>query len=137
MPQVQEAHVLTCHEHELTTPCPLCERGAWPLRDLRALADFAGRPADDGIPPELPRQRLSEAIRSLGRRWAEIERAKATVLRPLYATKNDMVREARRGPVDVGRLEKAAIAASRGETRSDDPVVHAYLQAIIRDDVAW
>jgi hypothetical protein len=128
-----------CEEHSLTMPCALCERGAWPLRDLRALADFAGKPVDGpgGVPPELPSQRLSVAIRRLGRRWAEIERAKATVLRPLYATKNDMVREARKGPIDVGRLERAVGLAVRGETRSDDPVVNAYLQAIIEDDVAW
>jgi len=104
------------------------------------VADFAGVPIggwEEGVVPELPAWRLSEAIRELGRAWVEIEVVKATVLRPVYTAKNAIVRRARTGPIDVGRLERAAILVAKGETRSDDQVVNAYIQAIIQDSVTW
>lgn len=129
---------LRCVEHGVLEPCPLCALGAWPLRDLNAVADFAGRPVDDtGLAPETRRVRLSQVVRSIGRRWAEIERVKLTALKPLYATKNALVREARIGAIDIGRLERAAAAVARGATSDPDPVVDAYLQAIVRDQVDW
>jgi hypothetical protein len=120
-------------------PCPLCALDAWPLRDLEALADFAGRPVggDGTLPPEQRFIRLSEVVRSIGRRWTEIERVKITALKPLYVVKNALVREARIGAIDVGRLERAAAAAARGLQSDGDPLVDAYLQAILRDEVVW
>lgn len=127
-----------CAEHGITDPCPLCAYGAWPLRDLNAVADFAGKAVvDGGVPPEHKRIRLSEVVRSIGRRWTEIERVKLTALKPLYATKNALVREAKLGVIDIGRLEKAAIAVARGESGSKDPVVDAYMQAIVDDNLTW
>lgn len=127
-----------CDDHGVLEPCPLCAQGAWPLRDLNAVADFAGKAVDvGGLPPEARRIRLSEVVRSIGRRWVEIERVKLTALKPLYVTKNALVREARIGAIDVGRLEQAAAAAARGEESAHDPVVHAYLRAIIEDQSPW
>ena len=55
-----------CREHGVTLPCPLCAQGAWPLRDLNAVADFAGNPVDrpDGLVPGRRYVRLSEVVRS-------------------------------------------------------------------------
>lgn len=128
-----------CADHGVLEPCPFCAQGAWPLRDLNAVADFAGKAVDrpDGLVPEMRYIRLSEVVRSVGRRWAELERVKQTALRPIYATKNALVREARIGAIDVGRLEKAAAAVARGEDSSGDPMVHSYMRAIIEDESAW
>ena len=56
-----------CREHGVTKPCPLCAQGAWPLRDLNAVADFAGNPVDrpDGLVPGRRYVRLSEVVRSI------------------------------------------------------------------------
>lgn len=128
-----------CTSHNVLEPCPLCALGAWPLRDLNAVADFAGVPVDrpNGIAPEWKTVRLSQVVRSIGRRWTELERVKLTALRPLYTTKNALVREAKIGAIDIGRLEKAAIAMARGLEEDPDPVVHAYLRAIIEDESSW
>lgn len=127
-----------CKEHGVLEPCPLCALGAWPLRDLNAVVDFAGKAVHDGgVPPEVRSIRLSQVVRSIGRRWMEIERVKLTALKPLYVTKNALVREAKIGAIDIGRLEKAAAAVARGESGSKDPVVDAYIQAIIDDDSPW
>lgn len=127
-----------CVSHGVLEPCPLCAVGAWPLRDLNAVVDFAGKPyVEGGVAPEVKSIRLSQVIRSIGRRWMEIERVKLTALKPLYTTKNALVREARIGAIDIGRLEKAAAAVARGESGSKDPVVDAYMQAIIDDDSPW
>jgi hypothetical protein len=108
------------------------------MRDLKAVADFAGVPLDGfGPPPEMPSRRLSEAIRELGRRMVEVERVKATVLQPLYDTRNALTKIARAGPVDVRKLEKAVMSIARGFPPGDDPVVLAYIEAITRDEVAW
>ena len=128
-----------CREHEVTQPCPLCARGAWPLRDLNAVADFAGNPVDrpDGLVPGRRYVRLSEVVRSIGRRWAELERVKLTALAPIYATKNALVREARIGAIDVGRLEKAARQVAKGLESDPDPVVEHYMRAIIDEESPW
>lgn len=128
-----------CREHGVTQPCPLCARGAWPLRDLNAVADFAGNPVDrpDGLVPGRRYVRLSEVVRHIGRRWAELERVKLTVLAPIYATKNALVREARIGAIDVGRLEKAARQVAKGLESDPDPVVEHYMRAIIDEESAW
>lgn len=126
-----------CEDHKVLEPCPLCALAAWPLRDLNAVADFAGKFVGYAPPPELKTIRLSAVIRSIGRRWTEIERVKLTALKPLYATKNALVREAKIGAIDVGRLERAAAAVARGETESDDPVVHTYVRAIIDEESDW
>lgn len=129
---------MRCAEHGVLEPCPLCALNAWPLRDLNALADFAGKALDDtGLAPEQRRVRLSQVVRSIGRRWTEIERVKLTALKPLYVTKNALVREARIGAIDIGRLEKAANAVARGCTADNDPVVDAYVRAIVQDEVDW
>ena len=129
---------MRCVEHNVLEPCPLCALNAWPLRDLNALADFAGKPVDTtGLAPETRRVRLSQAVRSIGRRWTEIERVKLTALKPLYVTKNALVREARIGAIDIGRLEKAALAVAKGCTADNDPVVDMYVRAIIQDEVDW
>jgi hypothetical protein len=131
--------VTRCFHHNVVEPCDLCRRGLWSLRDLHAVADFAGRPVDrpDGLVPELKYIRLSAVIRSIGRRWSEIERVKQTILRPIYATKNALVRESKIGAIDVGRLEKAAGAVARGETTSPDRVVASYMECILKDEVPW
>ena len=56
-----------CREHGVTQPCPLCAQGAWPLRDLNAVADFAGNPVDrpDGLVPGRRYVRLSEVVRHM------------------------------------------------------------------------
>lgn len=129
---------MRCREHNVLEPCPLCALNAWPLRDLNALADFAGKPVDaTGLAPETRRVRLSQVVRSIGRRWTEIERVKLTALKPLYVTKNALVREARIGAIDIGRLEKAALAVAKGCTADNDPVVDMYVRAIIQDEVDW
>lgn len=130
---------MRCAEHGVLQPCPLCALGAWPLRDLRAVADFAGRPigGEGTLPPERRTVRLSQVIRSIGRRWTELERVKLTALKPLYTVKNGLVREARIGAIDVGRLEKAALAVAKGATADKDPIVDRYVQAIIQEEVDW
>jgi len=128
-----------CEQHGMSLPCPLCQFGAWPLRDLRAVADFAGKPVDrpDGLVPEHQYIRLSQVVRSIGRRWVELEAIKVTVLRPIWATKNALVREARIGAIDIGKLEKAAGLIARGQTADPDPVINCYLQAILEDESEW
>ncbi|UXX42050.1 hypothetical protein [Pseudomonas phage phiH2] len=128
-----------CTEHNLSEPCPLCHFGAWPLRDLNAVADFAGNPVDrpDGLVPGVRYVKLSDVIRSIGRRWQELEVVKLTALRPIYATKNALVREARIGAIDVGRLEKAARALANGRTSDSDPIVSHYMQTILEDESSW
>lgn len=128
-----------CREHGVTLPCPLCAQGAWPLRDLNAVADFAGNPVDrpDGLVPGRRYVRLSEVVRSIGRRWTELERVKLTALAPIYATKNALVREARIGAIDVGRLEKAARQVAKGLESDPDPVVEHYMRAIIDKESPW
>lgn len=130
---------MSCLEHGMSEPCPLCERGAWPLRDLRAVADFAGKPvAGPGSwPPEVRTVRLSDVIRSIGRRWQELEEVKLTVLRPIYTTKNALVREARIGAIDVGRLERAARLLAQGKRGDTDHVVDHYIQTILEDESTW
>lgn len=128
-----------CREHGVTQPCPLCAQEAWPLRDLNAVADFAGNPVDrpDGLVPGRRYVRLSEVVRSIGRRWTELERVKLTVLAPIYATKNALVREARIGAIDVGRLEKAARQVAKGLESDPDPIVEHYMRAIIDEESPW
>ena len=130
---------MRCAQHGVLEPCPLCALGAWPLRDLNALADFAGKPVggEGTLPPEQRTVRLSQVVRSIGRRWTEIERVKLTALKPLYVTKNALVREARIGAIDVGRLERAALAVAKGATADPDPIVDAYVRAIVQDEVEW
>lgn len=130
---------MRCEDHGVLLPCPLCALEAWPTRDLNAVADFAGRPVggEGTLPPEQRSVRLSQVVRSIGRRWTELERVKLTALKPLYATKNALVREARIGAIDIGRLEKAALAVAKGATADKDPVVDAYVRAIIQDEVEW
>lgn len=128
-----------CREHGVTQPCPLCAHDAWPLRDLNAVADFAGNPVDrpDGLVPGRRYIRLSEVVRSIGRRWTELEQVKLTTLAPIYATKNALVREARIGAIDVGRLEKAARRVAKGLESDSDPVVEHYMRAIIDEESTW
>lgn len=128
-----------CREHDMAEPCPLCEAGAWPLRDLNAVADFAGKPVDrpDGLVPGVKYVRLSEVVRSIGRRWQELERVKLTALRPIYATKNALVREAKIGAIDVGRLERAARALANGQTADPDPIVDHYMRTIMEEESSW
>lgn len=128
-----------CREHDMTEPCPLCEAGAWPLRDLNAVADFAGKPVDrpDGVVPGVKYVRLSAVVRSIGRRWRELEEVKLTALRPIYATKNALVREAKIGAIDVGRLERAARALANGHTSDPDMIVDHYMRTILEDDSEW
>lgn len=128
-----------CESHQVTLPCALCNLGAWPLRDLGAVADFAGKPVDSptGLVPEIRYTRLSLVVRSIGRRWAELERVKLTALAPIYATKNALVREARIGAIDIGRLEKAARQVAKGAQTDPDPVVLHYMQTIVNDDAEW
>ena len=128
-----------CRGHGVTLPCPLCAQGAWPLRDLNAVADFAGKPVDrpDGLVPGVKYVRLSEVVRSIGRRWQELERVKLTALRPIYATKNALVREAKIGAIDVGRLERAARALANGQTADPDPVVDHYMRTIMEEESSW
>lgn len=128
-----------CASHGMSLPCPLCGLGAWPLRDLNAVADFAGNPVDrpEGLVPERQYVRLSDVVRSIGRRWTELEVVKRTALRPIYATKNALVREAKIGAIDIGRLEKAAIAAAKGAESDPDRLVHHYLRAILEDQSEW
>ncbi len=128
-----------CVDHRIRLPCPLCNQNAWPLRDLNAVADFAGNPVDrpDGLVPGRRYIRLSDVVRGIGRRWAELEQVKLTALAPIYATKNALVREARIGAIDVGRLEKAARAVAKGQTSDPDPIVSHYIQAIIEDESSW
>lgn len=128
-----------CEQHGMSLPCPLCQFGAWPLRDLQAVADFAGKPVDrpDGLVPERRYIRLSEVVRSIGRRWVELETVKLTTLRPIYSTKNALVRESRIGAIDIGKLEKAAGAVARGVTADKDPLVDCYIQAILEDESEW
>lgn len=125
---------MKCEDHNVSLPCPLCEAAAWPLRDLNAVADFAGQTMAERPIPSI---RLSDVVRSIGRRWTEIERVKLTALKPLYTTKNALVREARIGAIDIGKLEKAANAVARGATADRDPTVNAYISAILEDDVPW
>lgn len=125
-----------CRDHGVMRPCPLCQLAAWPLRDLRAIADFAGQPIAQVIAPG-PTIRLSQVVKSIGTRWVEIERVKLEALKPLYTTKNALVREARIGAIDIGRLEKAALAVAKGATADKDRVVDAYIRAIIQDEVEW
>ncbi|UTC28005.1 hypothetical protein [Stenotrophomonas phage A1432] len=131
-----EPDVTRCLDHNVTRPCPLCKAAAWPLRDLRAIADFAGKPWGETVQPG-PSIRLSKVVQSIGLRWVEIERVKLEALKPLYTTKNALVREARIGAIDIGRLEKAALAIAKGATASEDPVVDAYIRAIIQEDAGW
>lgn len=128
-----------CADHGVLEPCPFCAQGAWPLRDLNAVADFAGNPVDrpDGLVPGRRYVRLSEVVRSIGRRWTELERVKLTALAPIYATKNALVREARIGAIDVGRLEKAARQVAKGLESDPDPVVEHYMRAIIDEESPW
>ncbi|UYA99051.1 hypothetical protein P9A54_gp66 [Xanthomonas phage vB_Xar_IVIA-DoCa10] len=129
---------MKCEDHRHELPCPLCALAAWPLRDLNAIADFAGKAVDDtGLVPGERTIRLSQVVQSIGRRWTELERVKLTALRPIYTTKNALVREARIGAIDVGRLEKAALAVAKGATADADPVVDAYVRAIIQEEVDW
>lgn len=129
---------MKCDDHQHSLPCPLCALAAWPLRDLAAVADFAGKAVDDtGIVPGERTVRLSQVVRSIGRRWTELLRVQLTALKPLYATKNALVREARIGAIDVGRLEKAALAVAKGATADPDPVVDAYVRAIVQEEVDW
>ena len=128
-----------CADHGVLEPCPFCAQGAWPLRDLNAVADFAGKAVDrpDGLVPEMRYIRLSEVVRSVGRRWAELERVKLTALAPIYTTKNALVREARIGAIDVGRLEKAARQVAKGLESDPDSVVEHYMRAIIDEESLW
>ncbi|URA07037.1 hypothetical protein P9A47_gp69 [Xanthomonas phage Elanor] len=89
------------------------------------------------MPPEWRTVRLSQVVRSIGRRWTELERVKLTTLKPLYTTKNALVREARIGAIDIGRLEKASLAIAKGATADNDPVVDAYMRAIMQNEVDW
>ena len=102
-------------------------------------ADFAGNPVDrpDGLVPGRHYVRLSEVVRSIGRRWTELERVKLTALAPIYTTKNALVREARIGAIDVGRLEKAARQVAKGMESDPDPVVEHYMRAIIDEESPW
>lgn len=125
---------MKCEDHNVSLPCPLCAAAAWPLRDLNAVADFAGQTMAERPIPSI---RLSDVVRSIGRRWTEIERVKLTALKPLYTTKNALVREARIGAIDIGKLEKAAHAVARGATADRDPAVNAYILAILEDEVPW
>ena len=106
-----------CHDHGMSLPCPLCFHNAWPLRDLQAVADFAGKPVGggDGYVPNLPMIAVEDIIRIIGSRWVELEFIKLTVLNPIYATKNALVREARIGIIDIGALEKAARLVAKGQ----------------------
>jgi len=128
-----------CKEHGVTLPCPLCAQDLWPLRDLRAVADFAGNPLNgpNGLVPGRKYVRLSDVVRSIGRRWTELERVKLTVLAPLYTTKNALVREARIGAIDIGRLEKAARQVAKGFETDSDPIVEHYMRAIIDEESSW
>lgn len=131
--------VSRCRDHGVLEPCPLCANGLWPVRDLRAVADFAGRPVDrpDGFVPELRYVRLSDVVRHIGLRWVEVARVQQTVLTPLYATKNALVRESKIGAIDVGRLEKAAHAVAKGLQSDPDAVVASYMQLLLDPTVDW
>jgi hypothetical protein len=130
-----------CEPHGVLEPCPLCETGTWPLRDLEALVDFAGKALDldeFGIMPGQSYVFMSEVLRSVGIRWAEIETVKQTALRPLYTTKNRLIKEARIGVFDLGRLEKAAINIAKGATGDDkDELLDKYIRTILDPDIQW
>lgn len=131
-----------CEPHGLTLPCALCQRGAWPLRDLKAVADFAGRPVDgdqmDREPKDGASIRLSEVIRIVGRRWIELERVKQTVLNPIYNTKISLMKEIRIGAVDVPKLERACYLLAKGlTTTTEDAIVAHYMKTILEDESPW
>lgn len=130
-----------CEPHGLTLPCALCERGAWPLRDLRAVADFAGRPHEEEQMNREPKPestiRLSEVIRIVGRRWVELENVKLTVLNPIYNTKISLMKEIRIGVVEIPKLEWACRQIAKGNTTDPDPLVAHYMKTILEEESSW
>lgn len=129
-----------CVSHNLSLPCALCETGAWPLRDLRAVADFAGVPVDGHMnrePQEGSSIRLSQVVRLVGRRWVELEAVKLTVLNPIYITKINLMKEIAIGAVDIPKMEIAARKIARGRTADTDPVIAKYMKTILEDESEW
>ncbi len=128
-----------CLVHELSEPCLLCFYDAWPTKDLRAVADFAGKPegGEFGLIPGVKYARLSAVIRSVGRRWAELETVKLTTFGPIYATKNGLVREIRNGTVNIGKLEIAARRVAKGFETDTDETVALYMKTIIEEESNW
>lgn len=117
----------------------MCREQAWPLRDLRAAAAFAGRPVDNpyGYVPEIPSIRLSEVIRNIGRRWIEVEQVRQQTLHPIYMTVNTLKKECKIGVLDIAKMEKACFEIARGNITHPDPLTQMYIDTIMENWSEW
>lgn len=130
-----------CDAHNIQEPCILCAKHAWPVRDIWAVADFAGNPLNgwpDGIPPEVETIRFSEVIRIIGRKMREVELIRLSVLDPFYAARKSLRIEAREvKAIDAGKLEQAAILLAAGKPPPEDDLIALYMQTIQEDQSSW
>jgi hypothetical protein len=134
-----------CADHELTLTgsqrCPHCARGTWPLRDLRALRDFANQPKPGtlDIAAHVATIRLSEVVRRLGRELVEIEADRLARCADLDLRSRDLRRRIKRMRLDTAALNcavRAAIGFNDERKRLTD-VGKAYLSVIEDDGINW
>lgn len=131
-----------CAPHNIPEPCLLCAQNAWPVRDLWAVADFAGNPLngwENGLVPGVKPIRFSEVVRILGRKIREIEEARLEAFKPFYEAKTRIRKEARQvATLHAGKLEIAACYLAQGKPPPEnDELVALYMQTIKEDESSW
>lgn len=128
-----------CEPHNLQLPCILCLEHSWPVRDIQAVADFAGSPVNgpDGLIPGVEYIALSEVIRIIGRKMRDLETIRLDLFKPFYKARTRLRKEARIGAITPAKLERAAISLAAGRTTDEDPLVALYMRTITEDKSDW
>lgn len=134
-----------CPDHELAHVaagrCPLCVRGVYPSRDLRAIRDFAGLPlpGTTDVPAGVPSIRHSEVARRIGRELASIEAERRARCADLDVRARELRREMRAARVstrDMLLAVRVAVGLEDEEPRLGR-LGRRYLSAIQDDGVDW
>ncbi|MFA5702864.1 MAG: hypothetical protein WC982_05025 [Advenella sp.] len=131
-----------CKDHGIEMPCHLCLHKAWPVRDIRAVADFAGSPVNgpDGLIPGVEYIALSEAVRQIGRKMRDLEAIRLELFKPFYTARKRLRGEAfSLSVLEVGKVEQAAnyLAQKRPMDQVSDPIVKLFMQTIEEDESSW
>lgn len=134
-----------CRDHELSfmghQRCPMCIRGIYPNRTLRAIRDFVHEPTPGtvDVPTWVTPIKYSEVVRRLGRELAEIEAERLARCADLELRSRDLRRRAQRARVDVKALHRAArvVIGYKEERPRLGKTAESYLRVIEDDGVDW
>ncbi len=136
---------LYCRDHELPYAghqrCPLCARGIYPNRTLRAIRDFAEQPWPEtvDVPTWQPHIKYSEVVRRLGRELLQIEADRLSRCADLDLQARDLRRRAQQARVDLQALHRAVrILVGYSEERPRlSKMAESYLEVIEHDGINW